>query len=366
MNPASPSFKPVILVAPLNWGLGHATRCIPIIRSLLQNDSGVLLSAEGPAKAILQQEFPMLPFVDLPGYQINYSSHKWTMPFHLASQIPKILSGIKQENERLNQLVNEHPVTGIISDNRYGLYHPEVPCAFIGHQMLIKTPFGNLMDEFLQKLNYRYINRFTECWVPDTENRNNLAGDLSHPLISPRIPVKYTGPISRFLPGTEQAAQYLLFILSGPEPQRSILEKIFLDQLKHYDKPAILVRGLPAGAAMIKTPANVMVYDHLRADALEKVIREATYVITRCGYSSVMDLAILKKKSVLIPTPGQTEQEYLAQHLMNTQFALCIEQNKFRLLPALDLAAHFHYRINEFETISQLDTIVKNFITRPN
>jgi len=361
MNQASPSFKPTILVAPLEWGLGHATRCIPLINCLLRYDFRLILAGDGAVKALLKQEFPTLPFIELPGYHISYSAHKWTMAFQLAIQIPKIIAGIKYENKRLEQLVKEHHIDGIISDNRYGLYHSSVPSVFISHQLLIKTPYGNQTDLYLQQLNYNYINRFSECWVPDHERETTLSGILSHPVFSPKIPLRYIGPLSRFHQGTTQEEKHLLILLSGPEPQRTIFEKICLAQLSLYNGPVVLVRGLPAETNKLTVPKNISVYNHLNTSLLQEKINAASFIIARCGYSTVMDLAIMKKKGILIPTPGQTEQEYLAKHLMSVQFAFCVEQNKFKLLPALELASKFSYRIHDFHPQFHLESAVRSF-----
>ena len=165
-NPGT-SLKPNILIAPLDWGLGHATRCIPIIQCLIHKNCQVLIAAEGAVQTLLQKEFPLLTFIPLKGYNINYSKNSWSLPFTLGIQIPKILSAIQYENERLEEIVEEQRIDGIISDNRYGMYHDNIPSAFITHQLLIKTAFGKIADNYLQKLNYEYINNFSECWVPD-------------------------------------------------------------------------------------------------------------------------------------------------------------------------------------------------------
>ena len=362
MDKASTGLKPRILVAPLDWGLGHATRCIPVIHELLRQNCSVVLAGEGKIKLLLQKEFPHLAFHDLKGYDISYSRNKWSLPFVMATQIPKILSAIKYENERLKELVEELQIDGIISDNRYGLYHSAIPSILISHQLLIKTHLGKTADEYLQKLNYSYIDHFSECWVPDYEGNSNLGGELSHPEKLPQIPVKYLGPLSRFQTLDLPPSGQLLLLLSGPEPQRTILENMLLEQLKDQNIPTVLVRGFPGAAFQPDTPANVKVYDHLPAAELNKIMAESSMIISRCGYSTVMDLAALKKKSILIPTPGQTEQEYLAEHLMQKNFALSIDQEKFRLKGALELAQSFHYKTDLFHHESHLQSAVRSFL----
>lgn len=363
MNRATSSLKPCFLVVPLDWGLGHATRCIPLVHNLLRHDCTVLLAAEGKTRHLLVQEFPHLTCLSIPGYRVTYSKNKLGLHLTIAIQVPRILKAIKNEQIWLQTVVNNHKIDAIISDNRYGLYHPSIPSVFITHQLLVKTPFGKTMDHLLQRLNYRFINRFTECWIPDTEGLNNLAGELSHPKTWPHIPVRYLGPLSRFSETKYATGEHLLILLSGPEPQRTIFEKQMVQELVHYPKPVILVRGLPGSGEQLSLPGNIEVHNHLPASLLEEKIRKASYVISRCGYSTIMDLAVVKKKSILVPTPGQTEQEYLAKHLSTINFALCINQNRFRLDAALDLAASFPYRFAEIN-MELMEKTIYDFIER--
>ena len=336
--------SPKILVAPLDWGLGHATRCIPIVRELLKQNCTVLLAGEGKNKALLELEFPGLPFLHLPGYNIHYASSGWGLAAKIVAQIPKILSAIKDEQAWLQKVVEEEEIDAVISDNRYGLYHEKLRSVFITHQLRIQAPL-KLAEDLLQNINYQFINKFDECWVPDVDDMNNLAGQLSRPTDSPVIPTHYVGVLSRFdstQVSTEEGP--LLVLLSGPEPQRTLLENSLLEEINGYTKPVMLIRGLPETADALKVNENVTVFNHLPSAALEAKMKEASFVIARCGYSTVMDLAVLKKKSILIPTPGQTEQEYLAKQLMEKNFAFCVEQKKFRLNHVLELANSFHYR----------------------
>jgi uncharacterized protein (TIGR00661 family) len=355
--------KPNILIAPLDWGLGHATRCIPVIHAMIRKNCNVLIAGEGKIKNLLYAEFPHLRFIDLAGYRIRYSRTSRMLPLQIAKQIPKIISTIQYENERLKEIVKEHKIDGIISDNRYGFYHPGVPSVFMTHQLRIQTPFGKIADHFLQKINYSYINRFSECWVPDNENQWSLAGNLSHPQNKPSVPLKYLGPLSRFHKTTTPAEKHVLILLSGPEPQRTILENLLIQQLSSYKGLVTLVRGLPEEDGGWKLPSNISVYNHLPAEELNQKMNAASVVISRCGYSTVMDLAALKKKSILIPTPGQTEQEYLAKHLMKNNFAFCVDQKKFRLKNALELGSQFNYQIRNFSLENNLDPALENLLT---
>ena len=364
MDQTSASPKPNILISPLDWGLGHATRCIPIINMLIRKNCNVLVACDGKTKSLLQQEFPQIQFVEMKGYNIRYSKNRWLFTLQIGKQIPKILSTIQYENERVKQIVKEHSVHAIISDNRYGFYHKSIPSVFVTHQLRIKTPFGKHINDSLQTINYRYINKFSECWVPDNENHMNFAGELSHPAKKPAIPVKYISILSRFKTAEKTEEKHILVLLSGPEPQRTVFENLLLSQLKGYKGLVVFVRGLQTDHRKLSPPENICVFNHLIADKLNQKINEASVIISRCGYSTVMDLAILKKKSILVPTPGQTEQEYLAEHLMKKNFALCIDQKKFQLQNALQLSSHFSYQFDGFLSENYLENTVDDFIAQ--
>lgn len=331
-----------ILLAPLDWGLGHVTRCIPIIKLFIEAGHTVVVAATGKHSQLLSHEFPQLEIMDLQGYELSYSLKKTLTTWKIIFQLPKILINIKREHRWLATRITQRRFDMVISDCRFGLYHKDVFCVIITHQLQIKSAFGKWTESFLRKWNYRFINRFNECWVPDFESGNNLAGELSHPAKMPAIPVKYLGGISRFKHEIRDAQYDVLVILSGPEPQRSVLEGIVLKELAGYKGKAALVRGLPVGADEISLP-NVEVFDHLPAANLCTLIAGSRLIISRSGYTTVMDLMALRKKSVLIPTPGQPEQEYLGSYLMQKKLCVCIEQHAFSLQDALEQAAGFKY-----------------------
>lgn len=357
MKPVQPASKPRILVAPLDWGLGHAARCIPLIRALLTSGAGVWLAGDGKIALLLKTEFPELPFLPLPGYNIQYGKTEAGTFAALFRQLPKLRRAIKQEQKWLQTAVATHKIDAIISDNRYGLHHPQIYSVFITHQLLIKTPMRR-MDLLLQKLVYRYINQFDACWVPDAEGAVNLAGALSHPKKLPQIPVTYLGLLSRFTYSGPVLTHYVLILLSGPEPQRTLLEEKLLQQAKLFKNPILFVRGLPGNTGLPTVPYHVVITNHLPTATLQKAVAGAQFVVSRCGYSTVMDMMVLQKKCIFIPTPAQTEQEYLAQHLMKNNVALCIPQQGFRLQNAVDLAASFPYTFPEIEKTDALQRAV--------
>jgi uncharacterized protein (TIGR00661 family) len=340
--------KKKVLVAPLDWGLGHATRCIPIIYALLQQDMEVIIAADGKIETLLKKAFPGYSFVFLKGYNIKYSKAKFWLPFKLLIQLPKIVWRIYAENRWLKRIIKAYKIDAVISDNRPGLYHPAVPCIYITHQLKIKT--GNNFTEWVvQKIHYHFINKYTACWVPDNEAaENNFAGDLSHPKNLPATPVKYIGTLSRFEKSIQEKKYDLLFLISGPEPQRTIFENLALEQLKNFIGTALLVKGLPGAATndeMLDWADNkkIKIVNHLGSGELSKAIQQCHLVISRSGYTTIMDLIKLQQKAVLIPTPGQTEQEYLAAYLMAKKIFLTVPQHKFLLHDCLIKAQVFPF-----------------------
>lgn len=334
-----------ILVTPLNWGLGHATRCIPVIRELLAQGCEVIIGSSGASVLLLKNEFPQLHHIEAPAYTISYSRRKWFFPFKLMLQYPKLKKQVKIENKWLQEVVDRYSIDAVISDNRFGMYHRKVLSVIITHQLAIKTGLGALANYFAQKKNYAYIRNFSACWIPDYPDKPGLAGTLSHPQNQLSIPFSYTGPLTRFIhKETAEIKNHLLIILSGPEPQRTILENKILSDIHRYNGTAAIVRGLPGSASLIPSSNSIQVYNHLSAEELNKEMLKAEYIISRTGYSTIMDIAALGKKSILIPTPGQSEQEYLGKLCTEQQTALVISQNKFSFLKAVAEAGHYHYK----------------------
>ncbi len=354
-----------ILLAPLDWGLGHTTRCISIIKQLIDKGNSVTVACNNRQKAILLQEFTEIVFFYLEGYNVTYSNNKFFLPFKLLGQLPKINNRILQEHKWLENIIKEHKFDVVISDNRYGFYSKIIPSIFITHQLTIKAPF-DWLEYLLQKINYSYINRFTQCWVPDYEGSENISGILSHPKKMPTIPVHYIGPLARFKTKVHVSESYqynYCFILSGPEPQRTILENIIISQIHLISSKCLLVRGIPDSEnSQINIESRfVTIINHLKGKELEEVLLNTEYVITRSGYTSVMELMSLQKKTILIPTPGQTEQEYIGEKLMTQKWALCVKQNDFNIGEATRDALNFNYQLPNWGN-SKLEIFIANFL----
>lgn len=332
-----------VLVAPLDWGLGHATRCIPIIDALNKRGFQVFIAAEGAQKALLEKEFPGLTMLSLKGYRVQYSRKKGWLPFKLLAQLPGLLQTIAREHRWLEEIVETHSIDLVISDNRYGLYSSRVPCVFMTHQLRIKARY-HWLESLIQKIHYHYIERFKTCWVPDDVSENNIGGSLSHPHQLPRIPVHYIGLLTRFHSSLAEHRYDRCIILSGPEPQRTLLEQRILADLANIDGQTLLVRGKPGSEEKLALMDGVRVENHLSTAALQEAILQSDVIICRSGYTTIMELMALKKRSILIPTPGQTEQEYLASLLKEKQFAYSEEQTDFDLFQALIASLLFPYQ----------------------
>lgn len=350
-----------ILVAPLDWGLGHATRCIALIRSLRELHYEVLIAADGAQAVLLAAEFPELTILKLKGYKIRYAKTTWGLYQKLMVQIPGILKTIREEHAWLQQLIETHRIDLVISDNRYGLYSDKVPCIFLTHQLTIKAPF-TFIELMLRKINYHYINRFTACWIPDVAGEKNVAGLLSHPSTLPKIPIHYLGLLTRVHKEKAHPVYHYCFILSGPEPQRSILESMILKALPKISGKVLLIRGLPDSNEQIASPKNTRVYNHLSTADMQDAIQASEMVICRSGYTSLMELISLQKKALIIPTPGQTEQEYLSKRLMKELIFYSVAQKNLHLLDDLKTANSFQSVFPEisFFTTKTLEALLRD------
>lgn len=358
-NPITKNQNPRVLVAPLDWGLGHSTRCIPIIKHLKLQGCEVVIVADKKVYALLKKEFPQTVFLRYKGYEIEYSRQKRFFSIKLLLQIPRIFFRIFHEKRWLKNTIKKYNINAIISDNRFGMHNKNIPSVYITHQLYIKT--GNLfIERIAQKVHFHFIKKFTFCWVPDQE-KNGLAGELSHPKALPGK-ITYIGPLTRFSKISNSKEVYdLLIILSGPEPQRTIFENEILEQLKTVEGKIFLVRGLPDEDYKLTNFNNVIIENHLNANQLNEIIEKSKIVLCRSGYTSVMDLSVLQKKSILIPTPGQTEQEYLAKYLMEKGYFFSVQQKDFSIRKTLEQTNRFNFKTPNIDT-NQYKKKVEEFV----
>lgn len=322
-----------VLICPLDWGLGHATRCIPIIKNLIEQKNEIIITADKRPLELLKKEFSQLEFVRLKGYEISYPSNKM-MIVKMILSIPKIIIGIYREHQELKKIIAEKKIDVVISDNRYGLWNKKIKSIFITHQIGIKSPFA---EKLLYKINKRFIEKYDECWIPDVEGKNNLSGDLAHKYPLPRN-AKFIGWLSRLTPPPSPPPLIkgrglggeVLILLSGPEPQRTIFEQKILEQAKNVQDKILIVQGKTEESKK-EIIGNITLLSHLETEEMQSVILNAKKIICRSGYSTIMDLQVLGKTALLVPTPGQTEQEYLAKYLSEKKMFEYVEQHKFDL-----------------------------------
>ncbi|RFS23424.1 glycosyl transferase family 28 [Chitinophaga silvatica] len=352
-----------ILFVPLDWGLGHATRDIPLIREMQNAGCQVFIAAEGKHAALLQQEFPEITIFPLPGYRIQYAQKGKFFGLKIIQQIPKIFKAVRYEQKWLKKIVADYQINAVISDNRFGLYHKDIPCVFITHQLLIKTPFGGWSERILQKINYHFINKYSQCWIPDFEGNDNLSGELAHPAQLPHH-TSYIGCLSRFVNKPGVSKKYdLLVLISGPEPQRTNLEKIIISQVQSLSIKTLIVSGLPGNHTSTQIAPNVDQVNHLNAEALNEAILASDMVLSRSGYTTLMDLVRLDKKAILVPTPGQSEQVYLGEYLMEKGYFYSLSQEGFDLKSALEKAAAFQFKSFHQNDMDQYKKVVQQFLT---
>ena len=333
--------QPTVLVCPLDWGLGHATRCIPIIRQLIETGAQVILASDGPQLQLLRSEFPQLEYILLPGYKVKFSRYI-PLSLRMVLDAPRLLLKIKKEHKVLKQLIQKHKIDIVISDNRYGLWNRNIHSIIITHQLNIIPPLWlRPFERLLHRRTHQFIEKFNECWIPDAAGKVNLSGKLSHGLNLPGN-ARFIGLLSRFdreKTETESKSHYkIVAIVSGPEPQRSLFEESLLAQLPLNNLPSLLIRGLPGNTSIHKQNELLDIADHLTAKQLEVILHSKPLVICRAGYSTLMDIAITGNKAILVPTPGQTEQEYLARKLSDEGIFFTTGQDNLNLNHALKKA----------------------------
>ena len=302
-----------VIVAPLNWGLGHASRCVPIINALISNNFTPIIASDGQSLLFLQKEFPALESIVLPSYQISYGKN---LKLKLTLQLPKLYQTFKKENSLVKDFINKNKdVVGIISDNRFGVFNNTIPSIYITHQVNVLSGFTTFLTSFIHQ---KIIKKFNQCWVPDTQN-SQFSGQLS--FTNKKINIKYIGVLSRFKKQELKKEIAVLVVLSGPEPNKTFLEKKLKSTFKNDDKKIVFVLGNIEQNQKKWQKNNITFYNYVLSNQLEKLINTSEIIICRSGYSSIMDLAVLHKKAFFIPTKHQTEQEYLASFLETKKIA---------------------------------------------
>ena len=319
--------KKRILVAALNWGLGHAARCIPIIKELQRFDFEPILASDGAALELFKLEFPELTHLELPTYDIQYSEKGEDLKWKLLKDSPKILKAIKAEKKRTKAIVKEYRIKGIISDNRFGVRSSKLKKnVFITHQLKVLSGNTTFLSSYIHN---KFIDKFEQCWVPDLEDAKNLSGILGHEKTkSPNV--KYIGLLSRFKKTNSPEVFDYLILLSGPEPQRTLLENILIKEVENSEKKILFIRGVFNESTLASPNPKILIKNYLYGKFLQEAVNSSKVIIARSGYSTLMDLSRLEKKAFFIPTPGQPEQEYLAERMKKLGVAPFSKQDDFK------------------------------------
>lgn len=321
-----------ILVAPLNWGLGHASRCVPLIERLLSEGHEVVLGGDGESLTLLKKHFPALRVLPLAPLNLRYST-RGRQVLAMLRALPRIIRSARMDNRMLANYLRYEPFDQIISDNRFGLYllhksqftnhksprlcrSTEITTTYITHQLTIALPRPwRWLEPLVARWHRRIISRYDECWIPD-EQQPGLAGRLSHPSVLPAN-AKYIGVLSRFSGKTfvPDKTYQVVAVLSGLEPQRTLFEQSLLRRYENADESVLIVRGRMQDPPTVVRHGNITIAPWLDDSHLAAYMLGAKRIICRSGYSSVMDMYALgvMQKVEWHPTPGQPEQEYLAE-----------------------------------------------------
>lgn len=292
-----------ILFAALDWGMGHLTRSTVLIKALLENGNSIFFAGTKKQCDFIQAEFDLIECFEIGGYKINWDSKKNSFT-QVLIQFPKIKKAIRKEHKWVEYFVTENQIDLIISDNRYGFYHEKIESVLITHQLNLQIPnFRSIVNKRL----HNWISNFDTVWVPDNEDRK-LTGELSSP--QKLINVHFIGPLCRF-EKLETAIIYdYLIILSGPEPERTNFIQTALAYCKGESRKICIVGTKVEGIDSFENPTT---------HQLGQLIAQSETVISRAGYTTIMELVYLDKKAILFPTKGQYEQEYLAKQILVEQ-----------------------------------------------
>ncbi|MCS6991950.1 MAG: hypothetical protein NZL95_08830 [Chitinophagales bacterium] len=332
-----------VLIIPLNWGLGHATRMTVVARILSEMGAEVTVAASGAARRVMECELPHLRFVPLSGFEMKYY-RRLPAVLSILCQLPLWFWSLYQDRRLFLHLLQRESFDLIISDNHFGCHSKKHTSIIITHQIRILLPwYLRPFEPLVGYINRRLINRFSECWVPDVAHGDGLSGRLARgvPL---GIPVQYAGPLSRLRPCQASPKRWdVLLLLSGPEPMRSRFEHLLRQQLKTLPIKALLIRGTKGVVDQIRREEqHLHVADFLTTPRLQEELCAAQVVVCRSGYSTLMDLQRCKIAAVVVATPGQPEQEYLAFHLNQLGICHAVRQSCLDLKKALAQAHRYH------------------------
>ena len=323
-----------VLVAPLDWGLGHATRCVPVVREFLNQGAEVELAVVRSNATLLRGFFQELRQRLAPSYNIVYPKHGYNMGLWLAKNGVHLRKVMNYEHRFAEKMVERYHYDVLVSDNRFGFYSRHAKSIYMTHQRRIAFPKVLSAFEPVGMLWHASVMKhFDEVWVPDLPEFPGYAAGLSHVNKSP-VPVKYVGALSRFENhlGTETPRNYkFVAIVSGVEPARSRFESLLRNVLAKVPGRHAIILGKPVLGVKSWSEGNIDFHTHLPDREFAEAVRGAQWVVSRGGYSTVMDMAVLGAKCIFVPTPGQYEQVILAQDLAREGYAATISESNFSI-----------------------------------
>lgn len=332
-----------ILICPLEWGLGHAGRMIPVASELLAAGNTVFIGSGDEQLDFFRNETEGLKYIRFPGFTIRYS--RW-LPQYLVIflKTPAFIYQTIKEHRLLKRIIKEYSIDIVISDSRLGLWNRNIKTVFVTHMMRVPHPKGlRFLENAGHSFTRRFFTKFNYCYIPDLPGEYNLSGKLSHNVDLPSN-VRYIGILSRFakeplMPEPPVKKYFCTVILSGPEPQRTILKQKMIALLSRFDKQSVILEGKPGEKNSIVASGTIIFISHLPAREMGRIILESEHIVTRSGYTTLMELVSLGKSALIIPTPGQSEQEYLAELMAEKGWFSFLRQDKLKAditLPSTD------------------------------
>ncbi|MCX7861845.1 MAG: hypothetical protein N2449_02485 [Bacteroidales bacterium] len=351
-----------ILLCPLDWGLGHVARMVPLIYKLQSYNATIYIACNKRQYNFLTKENITFEWLPCSSPEIRYSKKRLTV-FSLVGIVPKIIFGTLRDRKCVKRWKKKYSFHLIISDNRYGCYDKQITSVIITHQIRIKLPKSVLWAENLTTwLIRKQINNFHQCWIPDVAQQSKFAGELSTTTL---VNAVYVGILSRFAHVNSlilsNTSYEVLAIISGPEPQRSIFAQIVLEQMKKIKLPCVLVLGDYDKDFSIHQEQNVTIYSYANTPLLFSLIQSSKFIVARSGYSTIMDLFYLKRTAILVPTPGQTEQEYLASYYKERRIFVIYQQENFDLEKAIQELSVYSMNY-QYTQQYLLDEAIKNVL----
>lgn len=328
-----------IIYAVCSWGLGHATRSLPVIRKLKEEDNDLTIISNGRSLDLLKKEIgDEAKYYDIPDYPMLLSENSRQFMAKSVVYWPSFIARMESGLQALNKILQKRKYDRIISDARYDMYSKKIPSFFITHQIRIMNPLRiGIFERGSETFNLFFFKRFFGVIVPDFE-KDNLSGDLSHNLNKiDENKLHYAGVLSDFKKKKKKKDIDYMISISGPEPQRTILEKKIISKVNDLSGKIIITLGKTESIKKF-SKKNIETYSFLSKEKREDFLNRSKLVISRSGYSTILDLAVIGTKALMIPTPGQVEQEYLGKYHNKKKTFYSVNQENINLLKDIEIA----------------------------